>query len=143
MKPTALTQGNVTVESIMTRNVHCIKLEMTVHEAIGLLLEHSVAGAPIADQNGKAVSVVSEGDLLKLATAVGLKNKISDCLHRLVKTENLLTLKRTDTFAYAYMKALAHPVHRFIVIDGAGRIEGIVSRSNVLRIVFESQKTEF
>ena len=136
-------QPTTTVETIMTAQVYCVRPEMTVHEAIGLLLEKSIAGAPVIDASRKVVSVVSEGDLLKLASKVGLDKTIADCMDRLTKTSNLLTLKKTDSFAHAYMKILAHPVHRFIVVDEKGLLEGIVSRSNILRVVHESKKTQF
>ena len=133
----------VTVESLMTREVRCVQPEMTIHQAIGVLLTHTVAGAPVVDENQKVLSVVSEGDLLRLASKRGLKTTIRECFDQLVKTEGLFSLRKSDGFAHAYMKALGHPVHRFIVVDDTGKLEGIVSRSNILRVVFESSATEF
>ena len=134
------TSGPIQIQSLMTSQVHCIRPDMTIHEAITILLNHSVAGAPVVDDQNKVLTVASEGDLLKLAANGSLDKKISQCMDRLCRTENLITLRRTDAFATAYMKFLSHPVHRLIVIDEKGRLEGIVSRSNVLKIVLESKK---
>ena len=139
----AASPAAMTVETLMTAKVHCLSPDMTIHEAIGIIINQRISGAPVVDKNRRVLTVVSEGDLLKLASKVGLDATVVSCFDRLVKSEQLFTLKKTDTFAHAYMKALAHPVHRFIVVDDRGHLEGIVSRSNILRVVYESKKTEF
>ena len=126
------------IESIMTSAVRHVSPEMTVREAITLLTNHNVSGAPIVDTGGHVISVVSEGDLLKLAATVGLEKPISFCLQKLPKAEKLITLKRSSAFSEAYMLFLSHPVHRIIVIDSNGKLQGIVSRSNILRVLVAS-----
>lgn len=123
------------VEDIMTSNVMGVSPEMTVREAMRLLSTHKISGAPIVNNMNKVLSVLSEGDLLKLAASEGMDKTISTCLPRLCKTENLMTLKKTNTFSEAYMMFLTKTVHRIIVIDGNGNLQGIVSRSNVLRVI--------
>lgn len=135
--------GTVQVSTLMTENVFSIFPDMTIHDAIGVLLKNRVAGAPVISRENVVISVASEGDLLKIASKGDLHKKVSDCLDRLCLTENLITIKKTDSFAFAYMKFLAHAVHRLIVVSESGHLEGIVSRSNVLNVVYESKKTNF
>lgn len=123
------------VEDIMTSNVMGVPPEMTVREAMQLLSTHKISGAPVVNNMNKVLSVLSEGDLLKLAASEGMDKSISACLPKLCKTENLMTLKKTNTFSEAYMMFLTKGVHRIIVIDGNGNLQGIVSRSNVLRVI--------
>lgn len=132
------------VEDIMTANVMGVHLEMTVRDAMKMLATHKISGAPVINNMNKVISVISEGDVLKLAATEGLDKTISACLPKLCKTENLMTLKKTNMFSEAYMMFLAKGVHRIIVIDGNGNLQGIVSRSNVLRVICASgdeQKT--
>jgi predicted transcriptional regulator len=129
------------VESIMTANVQRINPEMSVREVIKILTTHRISGAPIVDTLGKVISVVSEGDLLKLATSVGLDKPMSFCLRNLPKQEQLITLKKTSPFSEAYSMFLSHPVHRIIVIDGNGKLQGILSRSNILRVLSAPDET--
>lgn len=131
----ASTPPPLKVEDIMTSNVMGVPPEMTVREAMQLLSTHRISGAPVVNNMNKVLSVLSEGDLLKLAATEGLDKTISACLPRLCKTENLMTLKKTSTFSEAYMMFLSKTVHRIIVIDGNGNLQGIVSRSNVLRVI--------
>jgi CBS-domain-containing membrane protein len=125
------------VADIMTINVHAISPEMTVHEAIGLVLQFAVSGAPVVNADNKVITVVSEGDLLKLSSRFGMKRKIADCTTSLVRTEALQTVRKTDTYTHVYMKFLTHPVHRLIVVDDRGQLIGIVSRSNVLQAMYD------
>jgi predicted transcriptional regulator len=126
------------VEAIMTSDVQGVHTEMTVRAAILMLTKFKVSGAPVVDSLGHVVSVVSEGDLLKLAATVGLDKPISFCLQKLVKVEKLITLKKTSSFSEAYTTFLSHPVHRIIIVDAAGKLQGIVTRSNILKALCSS-----
>jgi CBS-domain-containing membrane protein len=132
----------ILVEQIMTSDVHCVLTDMTVRDAIQLLLQHRIAGAPVIDSNKKVMSVVSEGNLLKLASTVGMSKTIYQCLIKLTKTDKLITLQKKDTFMSVYRKFLTTQVHRIIVVDDRGRLEGIVSRSDVLRIIADQGSKE-
>jgi CBS domain-containing protein len=125
----------LTVAEIMTTVIHTVNPEMTVREAIALLLEHKISGAPVCDSGRKVMSVVSEGDLLKLAAGVGMEKTIFQCMSKLKKTAELLTVGEKDSFAALYKLFLTHSVHRIIVVDQMGRLDGLVSRSNILRVL--------
>jgi len=123
------------VKNFMTSEVHKVTLDMTVRKAIVLLTSNKISGAPIVDHLQNVVSVVSEGNLLKLAAAKSLDKLISDCLNQLPKTSSLITLSTSSSFADVYRLFLSNPIHRIIITDANGRLQGIVSRSNVLRIL--------
>lgn len=123
----------VLAEQIMVTNVYSINSDMTVRQAIQELLKHQISGAPVIDSQKKVLTVISEGDLLRLAASMGLDKSIFQCMLKLTKTDKLITAKKTDTFAEIYRKFLSNSVHRLIVVDEKGRLEGLVTRSNVLR----------
>lgn len=125
------------IEAFMTTDVHSLNLDSTVREAITMITAKRISGAPVLDRSNKVMTVVSEGDLLKLAAGGAMEKKISACLSSLTPTEDLLTLKKTDTFADAYRIFLHHSVHRIIITDSSGGLQGIVSRSNVLRLLVD------
>ena len=133
--PKTASSPPVTVAAIMTSKVRSVSTEMTVREGILLIVKNKISGAPVVDSAQKVMSVLSEGDLLRLAASVGLDKTIFQCMTRLTKKDKLLTIKKTDLFSEAYKMFLNHPVHRLIVVDDMGRLEGIVSRSNVLRVL--------
>lgn len=123
----------LSVEAIMVSEVRTASPDSTVREAIQLLLEYKIGGAPIVDNFGHLVSVVTEGDLLKLAAAGSLDSKLGLCLTQLPKTDKLVTLSKTATFAEAYKIFLSRSIRRILIVDSNGKLQGLVSRSNILR----------
>ncbi|MES3038023.1 MAG: CBS domain-containing protein [Bdellovibrionota bacterium] len=126
----------ITVESIMTTQVRFFTLTMNVREAIGMLVQHKISGAPLVDGNQRVISVVTEGDLMKLAATAGIAKELGGCLDALPKTDNLITAKRSDKFADVYRMFLTHRVHRVIVVDANGKLQGLVSRTDVLKVLY-------
>ncbi|MBB5346436.1 CBS domain-containing protein [Desulfoprunum benzoelyticum] len=49
---------------IMTREVITVTLETTVQQLAQLLSAHGISGAPVIDQDGKVLGVVTESDLI-------------------------------------------------------------------------------
>ena len=64
------------MENIMVASVHSINADMTIRDAIRELLKHAIGGAPVIDSQKKVLTVVSEGDLLRLAASMGLEKTI-------------------------------------------------------------------
>ncbi len=49
---------------IMTTDVITVTPQTTIHALANLLLEHKISGAPVVDEAGKVVGVVTEDDLI-------------------------------------------------------------------------------
>jgi predicted transcriptional regulator len=124
------------VESFMTTHVHSITTEMTLNDAIGLFLKYKISGAPVIDTMSKVISVITESDLMKLAPAHGMTKKVGQCLSHLCKPENVITMKKSATFAELYKTFLTKKVHRVVIADDSGRLQGLVTRSTVLQMVY-------
>ena len=52
-------------QSIMTRDVVTISPDATVREAADLLSKHAISAAPVCDEAGALLGIVSEGDLMR------------------------------------------------------------------------------
>jgi predicted transcriptional regulator len=128
----------VTVETIMTGTVFSVHVSMTIREAIQVLVTNKISGSPVLDSSGTVVSVVSEGSLLKLATTKGTSVTIGVCLPELPTGNQLITARRTDSIQAIYKSFLTHSVHRIIVVDDTLKLLGIVSRSNILRMLVQA-----
>lgn len=125
------------VETIMTTQVLTVNPTMTVRDAILLLTTNNISGAPVVDNKQTVLSVVSEGDLLKLAASMGMEKQINLCLEKLPKFDDLITARSHATFTDIYKLFLGRSVHRIIITDDNGKLRGIVSRSNVLRVLVD------
>jgi predicted transcriptional regulator len=129
-------------QDIMTAEVKCVTGDMTVRQAIQLLVENKISGAPLVDTMHAILSVVTQGDVLRLAALRGLDKPMGACVKDLPGTGNLATLSRKDTVTDAYKKFLSTKLHRLIVVDANGRLQGIVSRSDILRHIYLTSPTE-
>jgi len=124
------------VQDIMSATVKTITGDMTVREAIKVLIENKISGAPLMDGLHGILSVVTQGDLLMLAAVVGLDKTLGTCTKHLPATGKVVTLSRKDTVADAYKKFLSSKLHRLIVVDDTGKLQGIVSRSDILKHLY-------
>lgn len=128
----------MTVEQIMTANVFSVHVSMSIRDAIQVLVNNKISGAPVVDSTGIVVSVVSEGILLKLATKKGTAETIGLCLPDLPTPQQLVVADRKESVQSIYKKFLTHSVHRIIVVDDTRKLLGIVSRSNILRLLVQT-----
>ena len=55
----------VLAEDVMTPNPVSVREELTVHEAVVFLTERRISAAPVINQAGRPVGVVSEADILR------------------------------------------------------------------------------
>lgn len=104
----------------MIREVHTILPTATVREAITLLLDKAVSGVPVVDSSGKPMSVCSQIDLMKFAATGAMDSPLSLLMDKLVK------------------QFLVKPVRRVLVVDDAGKLHGIVSRSTILKAFMDT-----
>lgn len=134
--------GNQYVDQMMTSPVVSFVLTTTVKEAIYVLLTRRISGAPVLDQAGRLITVVSEADLMKFSALGGLHSPLLDFRDKLVPTASVVTVRPTETFKDVFKQLLTNPVRRVIVVDAVGKVQGIVSRANILRTFLQSEGYE-
>jgi CBS-domain-containing membrane protein len=62
---------------IMTRDVITVSLTTTVQELARLLATHNISGAPVVDENGTILGVVTESDLIDQNKKVHIPTVVS------------------------------------------------------------------
>ncbi len=58
-------------QDIMTRDVITVGPDMAVRDVAGLLLDKHISAAPVVDETGKLIGIVSEGDLVRRPEIAG------------------------------------------------------------------------
>ena len=129
----------LTIAEVMIQPVHRLTPEMTVQKAIEILIRYAISGAPIVDQNDVLLSVVSEGDMLRLAASEGFEATLAHCLTHLKPAKAMITVEKHHSFADAYRLILKHSLHRLVVVDSAMKLQGLVTRSDILRLLIEAR----
>lgn len=119
-----------TVNDYMSTELVTFTSDMDIHQAIRLLLERRISGAPVVDDRGKLVGVLTKKDCLKIAFSASYHKEwggnVSDFMSRDVQTVEA----DTDIVEVAE-RFLNSSFHRFPVTRNQ-RLVGIISRHDVL-----------
>jgi CBS domain-containing protein len=140
------------VADAMTRDVQHLTPDLPVHQAWRLMLKRRIKAAPVVDPTGKVVGILTDGDLLERA---GIRQRLSVAL-RMDAAEIDLELRALETSPLKVQDVLTWPVvtaleeeplgsattrmvkaglKRLPVLNGAGRLVGMLSRLDILRQV--------
>lgn len=120
-----------TIREFMTRQLVVARPAMSVHEALGLLIDHGVSGLPVVDDRGGIVGVLTERDCLRVAYEASYHQDPGKTVGE-VMTREVVTLSADTEVAVAQERFLKSPYRRFPVLDGT-RLVGQLSRRDLLR----------
>ena len=122
---------SVFVKHHMTKNPVTLAPGMTIQEAVYLLIKKDISGAPVLDDHGRLVGVLTERDCMRVAIRAGyhgepgglVKDFMSSNPQWIGPEQSILTL--ADLFINGRF-------HRYPVLDN-GRLIGVISRRDVMR----------
>lgn len=136
-----------TVGDVMTRSVATVGLETAFKDIVRTLQDRRVSALPVVDGSGRVVGVVSEADLLPKEEFRDEDPDRRTQLRRLadlakagsVTAGELMTSPAVSTGPGATLAQAARVlarsrVKRLPVVDDAGRLLGIVSRADLLKV---------
>ncbi|NOX56358.1 MAG: CBS domain-containing protein [Planctomycetes bacterium] len=124
-------QAPVLARDIMTTKLVTLRPGMDVFDAIDLLLENAISGAPVIDDDGNFVGVFTEKDCLSI-----LVQSVYD-LHPTTKIDAFIERhphtvdEQTDLLTIAQI-FLRNPFRRVPVLRD-GKLVGIIARRDILR----------
>jgi len=136
------------VSDVMTAEPISVHADMPFHDIAGLLAQHKVSAVPVVDADQHVVGVVSEADLLhKIEYADGADGTVfARAIHRTaiakaaartatdLMTAPAVTIPGVTSVVVAAKIMEAQKVKRLPVIDDLGRLIGIVSRGDLLKV---------
>jgi CBS domain-containing protein len=121
------------VKNAMHREVVSIHPEASVEEAIDLLLEHNISGAPVLDKLGQLCGIITQFQLLEVVYDPEIRNgKVRDFM-----TRNVLTIDEEALLGTAVSLFVMHRIRRLPVVR-SGRVVGVISRGDLLRYFSKS-----
>lgn len=150
---------NLCAEDIMSRDVVVVTANSTMSEAADILSENQISGAPVVDEFGHCIGVLSGTDYvhskasylefeathqLSTHTQTG-SYEIEDVLHDLVRrhmTPAVQTVDRKCSLLQAARCMGAEHMHRLIVIDESGVPVGIITSLDLIAVVVDAATTE-
>lgn len=123
----------------MVTQVIRVRPDQTLSDVSQLMIKHLISGMPVCDKLDRVITMIGEGDTLRLAAEFGLDATVAHCLPRLVTADKLITLTKQAKFTDAYAIFLKHKIHRIPVIDSNGMLQGLITRSMIVKLFVESK----
>lgn len=154
------------VRDVMTIEPKSVTATTILSEAVQMLLPSIFTGLPVVDEQFRPIGVITQGDLIRkggLPLRLGLlaesdHNRLESVLKRLgskraaeVMTMPAVIIPENQPLSEAVSLMLTKGVKRLPVVDGAGRLAGMLSRLDIFRTVmretpdwnaFKAQKIE-
>ncbi|MBQ0893072.1 CBS domain-containing protein [Micromonospora purpureochromogenes] len=141
------------VGDVMTRDVATVGEETPYRDIVDVLIRRGVSAVPVVDGFRRVLGVVSEADLLHKVERAGNpdQRRVFEGRRRRVAREKadalvakeLMTAPAVTTYPESPLPAAARlmdqeVVKRLPVLDDLGRLVGIVTRSDLLRVHLRS-----
>lgn len=123
------------VKDCMTADLVTFTLKTNVVEAMGLLLQRGISGAPVVDDEGTLVGIVSEVDLIQVVVQDSYYNEPVGIVADFMRSNVETVTSDTDIFTLAE-KFIREHRRRYPVVD-EGVLVGQISRRDVLRAASE------
>jgi CBS domain-containing protein len=152
-------EGEPLARDIMTAPAITVKPDLGVKELVALFMDQHIGGAPVVDEDGKLVGIVTEGDLMAMDADIALphyfeifdsiiylesEKKFRDRVEKAAaaNVEQLMTdgdkVKTVGPDDLAREAATLMSKHRFDrvpVVDDDGTVVGIVTRHDIMKIL--------
>ncbi|HEY5834799.1 CBS domain-containing protein [Streptomyces sp.] len=137
-----------TVSDLMTHAVQRVGPDTAFKDIVKLLTEHGITAVPVVDDNDRPLGVVSEADLLRKEAVqpdaagllppadlpAGMRARAAAVTAGGLMTSPAVVALPQWTVVQAARVMDTHQVKRLPVVDDTGRLVGIVSRLDLLRV---------
>lgn len=117
------TKDDLRASEMMTTSILTLTPDTLVENAARTMFENSISGMPVVDEDGRLVGVVSEFDII---------SKHGEKVGDIMTTDVISVGEDTDPETIARM--LTEQRIRRIPVVNEGRVVGIISRSDLVRL---------
>jgi CBS domain-containing protein len=132
------------VVDVMTTDVLVAQPEWSLKQAARVMIDAGVSGLPVVGDDGKVVGIITEADFIETEagrtigrqrlfdTVFGEKRTRAPSTVGAAMSQSPIVVERNTTIAEAARLMTDSKVKRLPVVDPEGRLEGIVSRGDIL-----------
>ncbi len=125
-------------KDIMTTELVVAREDITIEEAIKLLVNNRITGFPVVDNTYRLVGVLSELDVIK--TVQEANAPVLDLDKQVNFTKKVRSINEETTWHEILQTFLERNIRRLPVTDAEGRLKGIITRSDIMKALFYSSK---
>lgn len=121
----------VKVRDYMVTDLVTLRPDTELLRAIHILLEHDIASAPVVDDAGELLGILTERDCIRVALGAGYHSEFGGRVEDFM-SRDVATIAAETSIVDAAKLFDGQRFHRYPVLD-AGRLVGHLSRRDVLR----------
>ncbi len=112
--------------------------ETTVHDAARYLRDHKVRSAGVLDRDGRVVGVVSQSDI---SDRVAAENKCPAWMRVTeIMSRDLVTVSPEMSIDECLVRMEKNSIFHLLVVDGEQRFRGMISVTDLLRLIASDHK---
>jgi len=128
-----------TARDIMSSKLIVAKESMNVEEALKLLVNNRITGLPVVNGQGQMIGILSEYDII---ARVGNHKSIDPDSFKgdLPYTKHVEAVDEDTTLEIILERFINLKVRRLPVLDKGGRLVGIISRRDVMKVLYYRAK---
>jgi CBS domain-containing protein len=127
----AMTLRTILVKDYMVRRLVTLSPESEILHAVHTLIDKDIAGAPVVDQEGALIGMLTERDCMRAALNATYHSEYGGTVADFMSTD-VEVMAPEDSIADAAKRFLEGRFHRYPVLD-QNRLVGQISRRDVMR----------
>ena len=124
---------NYSIKEFMAKQLITFQSDTPIETAMESFLENKISGAPVLDDQGKLVGVLSEKDCMRTLFESSYYNNLGGFVREYMST-NLKTINIHDTLSNVADEFIKSRFRRFPVMEG-NKLVGQISRRDILRAI--------
>jgi CBS domain-containing protein len=122
---------NTTAKDVMTTDVVRVTEDMEVRAVAQLFGNEAITGAPVTDEEGHVIGVISQRDLLAHTLTPSPEAPPATTVKDIM-TPVAVTVEEETPLAEVAARMAQHGIHRVVVVDHAQRVRGIVTSMDLV-----------
>jgi CBS domain-containing protein len=126
---------NLRASDVMVKDVLTVTERMSLKEVTRIFAERKIRGAPVVDDKGNLLGVISETDIMRKTTSIGAW---SPSVVGQIMTRPAVTVPPDEPLRRVCELMHNRDIHRVVVAEG-GRIAGIITTMDILKAVASGQ----
>lgn len=110
--------------------------ETDLLDAVRIMVDRRISGAPVVDERGNLIGVLTESDFLRAALVAGYHGESGGCVGDYM-SRNVQAVNSTDSLLDVATRFVETKHRRFPVMED-NRVVGVVTRHDILRAVIDA-----
>ena len=131
---------NYSIKEFMAKQLITFQSDTPIETAMESFLENKISGAPVLDDQGKLVGVLSEKDCMRTLFESSYYNNLGGFVREYMSTD-LKTINIYDTLSNVADEFIKSRFRRFPVMEG-DKLVGQISRRDILRAIVKLSNEE-